>query len=162
MRANNPQKGNVRVLLLGLSVHERCLLLLVKRKLLLAPPNELIVQPLPLSTRPSEKPESSASTSVGHKVVECDNLRDLEEQDPSDADEEVAPPKIGGVVRVSDVEVVRAVDGGRAGLSAEDGADLVRTNGFGVLRDVANVARDDIRAVAGEGNTAELVLLLKY
>ena len=69
------------------------------------------------------------------------------------------PPEIGRVVRVADIEVVCASDRGGTGLRAEDRADLIGANGVWVFRDIANVARDDVRAIAGEGDAAKFVLL---
>lgn len=72
--------------------------------------------------------------------IECDDLRELEEEDPPAKDDEVATPYVRDVDIVAGVEVCAPGQGLFTGARAEQGASLVGTDGrpnsaLGVSRD---------------------------
>jgi len=92
------------------------------------------------------------------EILDENDLSDLVEQEPSDEDDEVSPPQVVDIQRVSGGDISGPVHSIQTGGSAVQSARLVRADDFGVFGQAWRVSWDDIVAVTPQGNTHELVV----
>ena len=92
------------------------------------------------------------------EIFNENDLSDLVEQEPSDENDEVPPPKIVDIERVSGGDVRGPIHRVQTRGSAEKSTRLVRADDFGVLGQAWRVSWDDVVAVAPQSDAHELVV----
>ena len=92
------------------------------------------------------------------KILDENDLSDLVEQEPSDENNEVPPPQIVDIQRVSSGDISGPVHSVQTRGSTVQSTCLVGTDDFGVLGQARRVSWDDVVAIAPQSDAHELVV----
>src|ERR1700753_1422599 len=92
------------------------------------------------------------------EVLDDNNLRDDEKEEPADYNDEVSSPQIVHVQRECSLDIIRPADNARSRLSAVKSAGLVGPHDVRVLVHPGAVARDDVCPLANQRDPRKLGL----